>query len=393
MNDSTQIKQHGPSAGLLKELTEKAVKVAPMHDVYISVGNTAPETIFTLFLDTTFTRIDNDLLEPLNHVFEDYLLITYNLFSVDYAADAIRKGNLYFIEHCVLGQLAYTNTKAKTNFHPESEQPSILIPRAKKQFKRAMGKVDGRYTTFPKSLKNEKYVDAAYTLHQMMEQLFNIAEEFILGKQLFAKDISEHQAALAGYAPGIATLFDTKHEEDVRLLELLHSAYLAFRHKNHLDISRADIEKLLFKTQSLRKEIERLFIEAVARCYEKIETHQTTIVSEGKQEPEHTVNDEARQETLPLPKLPKYMLTDTEGYICNLEFSSYFDLFVVIEDLIEISLHTLYNNDSENSGFVRNPTYHLVSVLELIKKLLPGDTGQTLKELNDYLNAVKDING
>jgi len=391
MNDSIQIKQSGPSAGLLKELTEKIVKVAPIHDVYISVGNTAPETIFTLFVDTTFTRIDNDLMEPLNQIFEDYLSISYNVFSRDYAADAVRKGNLYFIEHCVLGQLAYTNPEAKTNFHPESEQPSILIPRAKKQLKRAMGKVDGRYTTFPKSLKDEKYVDAAYTLHQMMEQLFKIAEEFILGKPLFSKDISERQTALTGYAPGIATLFDAKHEEDVRLLELLYSAYLAFRHKNHLDISRADIEKLLFKTQSLRKETERLFIEAVTRCYEKVEPHNAAPLSEGKQEPEHTVNDEAVAESLPLPKLPKYMLTDTQGYICNLEFSSYFDLFVVIEDLIEISLHTLYNNDSENSGFVRNPTYHLVSLLELIKKLLPGDTGQTLKELNDYLNAVKDI--
>lgn len=393
MNDSIQIKESDPSAGLLKELTEKAIKVAPMHDVYISVGNTAPETIFTLFVDTAFTRIDNDLLEPLNQIFEDYLSINYNVFSGDYAADAICKGNLYFIKHCVLGQLAYTNTEAKTNFHPESEQPSILIPRAKKHFKRAMGKVDGRYTTFPKSLKNEKYVEAAYTLHQMMEQLFKIAEEFILGKQLFAKDISEHQTALTGYAPGIATLFDTEHEEDARLLELLHSAYLAFRHKNHLDISRADIEKLLFKTQSLRKETERLFIEALARCYEKAGSHQTTSATERKQEAEHIVNDEVGQETVPLPKLPKYMLTDTQGYICNLEFSSYFDLFVVIEDLIEISLHTLYNNDSENSGFVRNPSYHLVSVLELIKKLLPGDTGQTLKELNDYLNAVKDVKG
>ncbi|PHK05515.1 hypothetical protein VF10_37890, partial [Nostoc linckia z13] len=224
------------------------------------------------------------------------------------------------------------------------------------------------------------------------EQLFKIAEEFIVGKQLFAKDISEHQTALTGYAPAIATLFDTKHEEDVRLLELLHSAYLAFRHKHHLDISRADIEKLLFKTQSLRKETECLFIEALARCYEKAGSHQTT-PAEGEQEMDNTINDEAGRETVPLPKLPKYMLTDTESYICNLEFSSYFDLFVVIEDLIEISLHTLYNNDSENSGFVRNPTYHLVSVLELIKKLLPGDTGQTLKELNDYLNAVKDVNG
>ena len=88
--------------------------------------------------------------------------------------------------------------------------------------------------------------------------------------------------------------------------------------------------------------------------------------------------------------LPIYMMTDTEGYECKLRYSNYFDVFIVIEDLIEISLHTLYNSESENSGFVSHPTRHLVSVLELIKQLLPGDTGQTLKELNDYLNAKKE---
>lgn len=88
--------------------------------------------------------------------------------------------------------------------------------------------------------------------------------------------------------------------------------------------------------------------------------------------------------------LPMYMLTDRDGVTCKLQFKDYFYLFVVIEDLIEISLHTLYNAESENSGHVKHPTRHLVSVLELIKQLLPGDTGQTLAELNEYLNQMRE---
>ena len=103
-----------------------------------------------------------------------------------------------------------------------------------------------------------------------------------------------------------------------------------------------------------------------------------------------TAGDESINNTLRQTGLPTYMLTDRDSYICNLHFDHYFDLFVVIEDLIEISLHTLYNSESENSGFVRHPTRHLVSVLQLVKQLLPGDTGQTLKELNDYLNTKKE---
>lgn len=104
----------------------------------------------------------------------------------------------------------------------------------------------------------------------------------------------------------------------------------------------------------------------------------------------NTVGEESIHNTLRQTGLPTYMLTDRDSYICNLHFDHYFDLFVVIEDLIEISLHTLYNSESENSGFVRHPTRHLVSVLQLVKQLLPGDTGQTLQELNDYLNAKKE---
>lgn len=103
-----------------------------------------------------------------------------------------------------------------------------------------------------------------------------------------------------------------------------------------------------------------------------------------------TAGDKSINNTLRQTGFPTYMLTDRDSYICNLHFDHYFDLFVVIEDLIEISLHTLYNSKSENSGFVRHPTRNLVSVLQLVKQLLPGDTGQTLQELNDYLNAKKE---
>lgn len=100
-------------------------------------------------------------------------------------------------------------------------------------------------------------------------------------------------------------------------------------------------------------------------------------------------DDETVNNNLSKAVLPEYMLTEKGDYTCNLHFDNYFDLFVVIEDLIEISLHTLYNSESENSGFVRHPTRHLVSVIELVKKLLPGDTGQTLTELNDYLTTKR----
>ena len=82
------------------------------------------------------------------------------------------------------------------------------------------------------------------------------------------------------------------------------------------------------------------------------------------------------------------MMTYDGSYTCKFEFDNYSELFIMIEDLIDISLYTLHNS-VEESDFVKHPSRHLVSVLELVRKLLPGDTGQTLTELNECLVAIE----
>ena len=82
------------------------------------------------------------------------------------------------------------------------------------------------------------------------------------------------------------------------------------------------------------------------------------------------------------------MMTDDGSYTCKLRFDNYSHLFIMIEDLIEIALYTLHNS-VEESDYVNHPTQYLGSILELIKRLLPGNTGQTLSELNECLIAIK----
>lgn len=391
MRHYTLIPKDHPQAHLLEQLTNQVIDIVNVGEAYISVDNGDPEIIFTFFIDTTYTRIDNELLLPLNRIFANYSSITYRIFSCDYAADAVRKGNLYFVRHCTLGSMIYANPSATHEVDPDGEIPGLLLPRAKKHFKRAMAKVDGRYTNFPKCLKYEKFLDGAYVLHQMMEQLFKFAESFIIGKEIFSKDMAEHQAELSRFAPSLAPLFDPADEEETRLQRLILSAYQAYRSKDRLEIERKDLEKLLFKTQWLRQEVERLFKEAVANCYEKAKIQMESEEADESDKVSHTDIENSKEEEKQKeqisykPLLPRYMMTDDGNYTCKIQFDNYSDLFVVIEDLIEISLHTLYNSGIENSGTIKHPDQKLVSVLELVKKLLPVDAGQTLTELNDYL--------
>ncbi|KGO87074.1 hypothetical protein Q765_07645 [Flavobacterium rivuli WB 3.3-2 = DSM 21788] len=229
MRHYTLIPEGHSHAHLLEQITNQVIDIVNVGEAYISVDNGNPEIIFTFLIDTTYTRIDNELLLPLNRIFSNYNWIAYRIFSCDYAADAVRKGNLYFLRHCTLGIMIYSNPSATHKVDPDGEIAGLLLPRAKKHFKRAMAKVDGRYANFPKCLKYEKFLDGAYVLHQMIEQLFKFAESFILGKEIFSKDMAEHQSELSRFAPSLATLFNAVDEEETRLQKLIFSAYQAYR--------------------------------------------------------------------------------------------------------------------------------------------------------------------
>lgn len=280
MRHFTLIPDGHPQSYLFDNLLSQAIDIINADEVYLSIDNTSPENVFTFLIDTTYTRIDNELLQPLNRIFQNYPSITYKVFACDYAADALTKSNLYFLRHCTLGNLVYSNPEATHSVDPKSEIAGLGLPRTKKLYKKALVKIEGRYVNFPKCLKYEKYLEAAYILHQMLEQLFRLAELFLTGKQLLSKDISEHQAELTAFAPSLGIVFNPADEEECRLQKLLYKSYVAFRQKDRFEIGRDDLEKLLYKTQWTKQEVERLFKESVQHCYGKLKSEGHTISNE-----------------------------------------------------------------------------------------------------------------
>ena len=259
-----------PRAHLLEKLGNQILDIINPDSIFISVNNNiCPETIFTLIIDTTFSRIDNELLLPLERIFNNYPNIAFRVFSCDYVDDGLRKGNLYFLNHCALGEIAHRNSDGTHPIFPETTLAIDLLSRTKKHYKRAISKIEGRYTDFPKCLKYEEFLKAGYTLHQMLEQLFKTAELFLMGKQLFSKDLSEHRDYVRQFAPSLANLFNVADTEDERLLKLLYACYVAYRRKDRYEPERADVEALLFKTQLAKQEVEKLFKESIQNCITK----------------------------------------------------------------------------------------------------------------------------
>jgi hypothetical protein len=270
MKHDVLIPEGHPQAHLLKKIGNQILDIVNPDSIFLSVDNsTCPETVFTLIIDTTYSRIDDDLLKPIERIFTNYPNIAFRMFSCDYADDGLRKGNLYFLNHCALGKMAHRNSDGIHPIFPETALAMDLLARTKKHYKRAMLKIEGRYTDLPKCLIYEEFQKAGYTLHQMLEQLFKAAELFLMGKQLFSKDLAEHQDYLRQFAPSLANLFNVADAEEDRLLKLLYACYVAYRKNDRFEPKRKDIEVLLFKTQLARQEVEKLFKESIQNCVSK----------------------------------------------------------------------------------------------------------------------------
>jgi len=270
-----------PQAHLLEKPSNQILDVVNTDSIFLSVDNsTCPETVFTIIIDTTYSRIDDDLLQPLERIFTKHPNIAFKVFSCDYADDGLRKGNLYFLNHCALGEMAHRNSDGIHPIFPETALAMDLLARTKKHYKHAMLRIEGRYTDFPKCLIYEEFQKAGYTLHQMLEQLFKAAELFLMGKQLFSKDLAEHQDYLRQFAPSLANLFNVADEEEDRLLKLLYTCYVAYRKKDRFEPKRTDIEALLFKTQLARQEVEKLFKESIQNCVIKAQIAAKQLMAE-----------------------------------------------------------------------------------------------------------------
>jgi hypothetical protein len=142
----------------------------------------------------------------------------------------------------------------------------MLFLRIKEGFKKRMDHVDAYAVVVLEYIASGKYVEAVCLLHMILELLFKTAQSFLMGRESQSKSIPELQDYIKVFAPSLGTLFNPNDETEVRLQLLLYSAY---RNKPHLDISKADTERLYEKALWAQQEVSRLFEAAIRDCGDK----------------------------------------------------------------------------------------------------------------------------
>jgi len=261
-----------PKVQQLQVATEKLLTCLTAGTIYYSFDflPKGKEVLISILIDKGHWQVERELFPVASSVFQNYPEFGFELFSCDYAEDALRKGNLYFLQHCTLGKFAYANCEIGHPVYPDEAIVMLSVRRARKLFKRSTERINSILFDFSRCLEYENLTEAFYILHRALELLFKQAAIILKGKALVSKSIALQQENLRLHAPEMASLFDPEDAEEHQLLKMLDDNYRNFKRKKKLPgVLRNEARAVVEKVQLMQQFVKQRFEAAAANC-EKI---------------------------------------------------------------------------------------------------------------------------
>lgn len=189
----------------------------------------------------------------------------YRVFSDTYAKEELQQGNLYFIRHCVLGQLVYVNRDSKSAFFQQSQDTGSYLGKAEIKYQMGIRKIKQLHDLM-KRQKRRGYVQKAFVLHETVLELYRMAALFTVGVEPGSDDLYVYQEHIAELVPTLANLFNTSDKNEYEFIQQLQYVSNPESGNCGIVIKESDIKNLIYKAGWLWQEVGRLYEESVRQC-------------------------------------------------------------------------------------------------------------------------------
>jgi len=193
--------------------------------------------------------------------------------SVGYFNNCLRAGQYFFTDIKKEGILLYDSKQFQLE---EARELSVEARKKKAEevFEKWFNSAKDFLITFRAAFENEKYLNAAFQLHQVTERFYSAVLLVFTDYRPKLHDIEELGNLASMHDPIFQTVFPRTSEEDQRLFDLLKRAYIDSRYKEY-SITKDELERLaehVIKLQNLTEEV----------CKKKIESFKTKADDETK---------------------------------------------------------------------------------------------------------------
>ena len=385
MENTIKIPENHPEYELLLKTITTLLEFLPLHSVYVSADNALTgNTIVTLFLSEDFKE-DSEAICPLvARLFESLPNFSFTLFEYWWAASLWKEGSLFFMLHATADELVYRSDPENKTFSVKDAAIKNRLRKATAFYNNQNAEASAHFRHITFYRRYGKLAEAGFHLQQTLQATYFIISWLITGDTFTNESVAEQQGHIAEFAPDLGKLFDPGNPEEFEALVQLDNSYKVVRYDQTHEFTIAAISLATEKTELMKKKARELFEVIIAKCKGKA-SGQHTEISKTFDNLVETPTAEANGIDLN-PQVQKFANDLTriayfrtlmphnwkpDIFQARLEFYSYSNLGFVISDLMKIAMHTLYNDGSQNSGEVVDPSSHVVSLLEIIDQLLP----------------------
>jgi HEPN domain-containing protein/predicted nucleotidyltransferase len=185
--------------------------------------------------------------------------------SINYVNKGLEEGQYFFTEIISRGILLLNTDEVefkKPRNLTKVDQKEIANKYFDLWYPRALSSLDGARFYFSKEYIN----DAAFTLHQTTERLYNTVLLVFTGYKPKTHNIDKLRMYIKGISQSLFAIFPfpVKDEEENRLFEILKRAYIDARYKEDYIMSNEDFKLLMNKIERMQKVVEEICLEKIA---------------------------------------------------------------------------------------------------------------------------------
>lgn len=354
--------------------------------VYISYSDLNNIVIITFILKQNCSQAAENVPEMLDKIIKIYPDFIFKFIDSKWAGYGFKKCKPYFIQHCTLKELVYFEPGAGV-FYPKKNISVRLVKKARKRFCLDIEAAVVSFRNVSIFLRNHKYVEAAFALHQTLRYIYICASEFLTPEFISSTCLLMHYDYVVEFAPSLKKILNKDIQADKEIFVMLNDAYNSVVQNQIADnIDVALIINAKTKVELMQREITRLFAEYTSLCKEK-----TRELSRQKFLGKSILNDKIRSNYIIDNALSRISNAITETFKIR---SIYCFGYATIHKL---------NPKTEKENYIKNlPDYHfylLVVNLEpienaLMQRLLRNEFGGRYKVtiLNHTSDCVRKKN-
>jgi hypothetical protein len=225
--------------------------------------------ILTIILREDSQQIASEMYDWADKVLKKYPSVPYVIINLWDVLHRLKHGSLYYLKWYLSNISLFKNEEFDFKIKKDIPTVSVLLKKAIKKNSGLLAKAESLRRGSQHYEGTNNHYMALYTIHQAVNLLFGIIGELVMGKSHSNHYTLEHLNTIKDYAPILKQVFNSNHDKDKEITNLLDRARIEFPYGGKTKIKKDRVKEAQKKLYRILKETKKIFQDQLSYCEEK----------------------------------------------------------------------------------------------------------------------------